>query len=134
MRKLIPVLFVLLFSILSFQPINAQLAVIKDPDGHSNIRERANVQSKVQDTLSNGRLVYILPEDAPANWLSIDYNKGEKYCAGFIHKSRVVPLQSMAAFKATSVNDTLLKLAINDMLITIKTGKFVKSRQKDSLF
>lgn len=130
MRRSVPVIFLFLLSFIYCPLTYAQLALIKDPDGFSNIRERADIKSKIQDTLSNGRLVYILPEDNVSNWLSIDYNKGENHFSGYIHKSRIVPLHALAPFKATIVKDTLLKLELNDMQITIKAGQFVKTGRK----
>jgi hypothetical protein len=130
MRKSLPGTFILLLSLISFQSINAQSGIIKDPDGFCNIRETPTAQSKVQDTLSNGRLVYMLPEGPVSNWLSIDYNKGTQYRSGYVHRSRVVFLKDMSPFKATIENDTLLKMELNDMQITIKIGKFAKTGRK----
>lgn len=130
MRQSFPVTMLLILCFIYSQSINAQLAIIKDADGYSNIRKEANIKSKVQDTLANGRLVYILPEETLSNWLSIDYNKGDQSFSGVIHESRIVYLQSMTNFKAVTVNDTLLKLQLNDMSITIKAGNFVKEGKK----
>lgn len=110
---------------------NAQLAIIKDPDGFCNVRAEANNQSKIEDTLTNGRLVFHLTYDeSKNNWLQVDYHKGKEDRSGYIHKSRIVYLKDMTAFKAIAVNDTLLKLELNDMQITFKTGTFVKAGRK----
>lgn len=130
MRKSLPAVFIFIINFISFQTLTAQLAIIKDPDGFCNIRETPDIKSKVQDTIANGRLVYMLPEAPVSNWLSIDYNKDRQYRSGYVHKSRVVFLKDMTAFKATIVKDTLLKMELNDMQTSIKIGKFVKTGRK----
>jgi hypothetical protein len=130
MRRSAPITLLFLLIFISFQSTNAQPAIIKDADGYSNIRAEANIKSKILDTLSNGRLVYILPEETLSNWLHIDYHKGDQNHSGVIHDSRIVYLHSLTEFKATIVKDTLLKLQLKDMLITIKAGAFVKAGRK----
>lgn len=126
MHKFLPA--VLLFiSISSY----AQLGIIKDPDGFCNVRADANNQSKIEDTLANGRFVYHLEDDEiKNNWLLVDYHKGKDHLTGYIHRSRIVFLKDLTAFKETTVKDTLLKLELNDMQITMKSGKFVKAGRK----
>jgi hypothetical protein len=106
------------------------MAIIKDPDGFCNIRSEANNQSNIEDTLSNGRLVFSFQEATKGNWLLVDYHKGEQHNTGYIHKSRIVFLKDMTAFKETVVKDTLLKLQLNDMQVTIKAGKFVSTGRR----
>ncbi|MET3886719.1 hypothetical protein ABIE54_005608 [Chitinophagaceae bacterium OAS944] len=62
----------------------------------------------------------------------VDYHKGKEHRTGYIHRSRIVHLKDMTAFKQIIVNDTLLKLELNDMQITIKSGTFVKAGRKIS--
>ena len=127
MRKLLPVIILIFISISS----HAQLGIIKDPDGFCNVRAEANTQSKIEDTLTNGRFIYHLQDDETKNnWLLVDYHKGKEHRTGYIHKSRVAYLKDMTAFKEIAVNDTLLKLSLTDMQITIKSGAFVKAGRK----
>ena len=127
MRKFLPCIILLFISFRS----NAQLGIIKDPDGFCNVRADAGNQSKIEDTLTNGRFVFHLEDDEPKNnWLLVDYHKGKQHNTGYIHKSRVVFLKDLTAFKETTVKDSLLKLELNDMQITIKSGQFVKTGRK----
>lgn len=127
MNKFLPGVILLFFSFCA----NAQLGIIKDPDGFCNVRAEANAQSKIEDTLTNGRFIYHLPEDEiKNNWLLVDYHKGKDHHTGYIHKSRIVYLKDLPAFKEIAVNDTLLKLELNEMQITIKSGTFVKAGRK----
>lgn len=126
MRKPLPLVILLFTSFCA----NAQLAIIKDPDGFCNVRADASNQSKIEDTLSNGRFVYALPDQAKGNWLLLDYHKGKDHREGYIHQSRVVFLENLIAFKKTTANDSLQKLELNGIQITIKTGSFVKAARK----
>ena len=62
----------------------------------------------------------------------VDYHKGKEHRTGYIHRSRIIHLKDMTAFKQIILNDTLLKLELNDMQITIKSGTFIKAGRKIS--
>ncbi|HEY8894662.1 MAG TPA: SH3 domain-containing protein [Niastella sp.] len=127
MRKSLPVIILLFISFYS----NAQLGIIKDPDGYCNVRAEPNTQSKIEDTLTNGRFIYHLQDDETKNnWLLVDYHKGKDHRSGYIHRSRVVYIKDMIQFKKTTGNDTLIKGELNDMQITIRSGAFVKAGRK----
>jgi hypothetical protein len=127
MRKSLPIV-ILLF--ISFN-VNAQLGIIKDPDGFCNVRAEANNQSKIEDTLTNGRFIYHLQDDETKNnWLLVDYHKGKDHHTGYIHKSRIVFIKDLTPFKTTIGKDTLFKGELNDMQITIKSGTFIKAGRK----
>jgi hypothetical protein len=127
MHKSLPVVLLLFISISTY----AQPGIIKDPDGFCNVRADASNQSKIEDTLKNGRFVYHLEDDEiKNNWLLVDYHKGKDHRTGYIHRSRIVFLKDLIAFKEVTVKDTLLKLQLNDMQITIKAGKFVRAGRK----
>lgn len=128
MRKLLPCIILLFISCCA----NAQLGIIKDPDGFCNVRSEPNTQSKIEDTLTNGRFIYHLQDDETKNknWLLVDYHKGKEQRSGYIHRSRIVYIKDMAAFDDIIVNDTLLKMKLYDMQITIKSGAFVKAGRK----
>ena len=127
MRKSLPVIILLFISFCA----NAQLGIIKDPDGFCNVRAEPNTQSKIEDTLTNGRFIYHLQDDETKNnWLLVDYHKGKDHRTGYIHKSRVVYIKDMDQFKKVSGNDSLFKGKMNGMGVTIKSGTFVKAGRK----
>jgi hypothetical protein len=111
---------------------NAQPGIIKDPDGFCNVRAEPNTQSKIQDTLTNGRFFYHLQDDETKNnnWLLVDYHKGKDLHSGYIHRSRIVFIKDLTPFKNITANDTLLKAELNEMQIIIKSGSFVKAGRK----
>jgi len=122
--------FILFLSLFIFKLTNAQLALIKDPDGFSNVRQSANSQSKVLDTLSNDRIVFVFEEQAEGNWVPIDYKKGNQSFSGNIHKSRITFLNDLTKFKVVTLNDSLLKLRLDSTQITMSKRRFIsKGRQ-----
>lgn len=117
-----------LLALIYFSTASAQIAIINDRDGFTNIREKASSQSKIVDTLSNGRLVYCFKGEAEGDWLPVDYN-GKTY-SGYIHKSRVQLIENFAEFTVISANDSILKLKFDSIQLRIKLGKFNKSGRK----
>ncbi len=105
---------------------NAQTALIKDPDGYCNIRQSANSQSKVLDTLSNDRIVFVFEEQAEGNWLPVDYKKGNETLSGYVHKSRIAFLTSLTKFKQATLNDSILKLKLDSFQLTMTKMSFNK--------
>lgn len=108
----------------------AQTALIKDPNGYCNIRQSASIQSKVLDTLSNDRIIFVFEEHAEGNWLPVDYKKGNETISGYVHKSRIAFLTSLSTFKQVTLNDSILKLQLDSFLLSMaKTSFNRKGRQ-----
>ena len=127
MRILLPCIFLVFISFCA----NAQLGIIQDPDGFVNVRDQANTQSQIQDTLKNGHVIYHLQDnETKNNWLLVDYHKGKDHLQGYIHKSRILYIRDMTPFKTITANDTLFKGDLNDLQITVKSGTFVKAGRK----
>ena len=110
--------------------INAQTAIIKDPDGYCNIRQTASSQSKIIDTLSNDKIVFVYKDEAEDNWLPVDYKKGNELLSGYIHQSRIRFLADMTKFKSVTLNDTMLKLQLDNFQLTMTKGSFNKKNRK----
>jgi hypothetical protein len=127
MRKSLPVIILLFISFCA----NSQLGIIKDPDGFCNVRAEPNTQSKIEDTLTNGRFIYHLQDDETKNnWLLVDYHKGKDHRSGYIHKSRVVFIKDLSHFEKILVTDSTYKAKLNAMWVTIKARTFVKAGRK----
>jgi len=108
----------------------AQLAIIRDPDGYTNIRKGAGTHTEVLDTVSANRLVYVFGDEATGNWLPVDYNKGQNTYSGYIHRSRIVFLTSFTSFKKTVVRDTLLELRSGSMVISMSQKAFISKEHR----
>jgi hypothetical protein len=63
------------------------IAVINDPDGYTNLREKASSKSKILTKIYEGETFEVYTEDSPKDWWMIYHQKSQK--TGFIHKSRV---------------------------------------------
>jgi hypothetical protein len=108
----------------------AQTALIKDLDGYCNIRQSSNSQSKIIDTISNDKIVFVFEEQGVGNWLPIDYKKGNETLSGYIHKSRITFLKSLTNFKQVLLNDSILKLKFDSIQLFISKISFKrKDRQ-----
>jgi uncharacterized protein YgiM (DUF1202 family) len=58
--------------------------VIRDPDGYSNVREVASLQSRVIATARDGETVIVLGKDR--DWIKVSLANGT---VGYIHESRI---------------------------------------------
>jgi hypothetical protein len=83
------------------------MAVIQDPDGRSNVRDKP--QGRVIATLKNGER-FIAIEDGTSDWWSVVLASGVN---GFLHRSRIHPL----------AQEPLMKLSIdrNELFHDLKT-------------
>ena len=63
---------------------NIRIAEIQDRDGYTNIREHADVKSKIIGKVLKKELFFY--EEYNNNWMKIKTQKG---VYGFIHKSRI---------------------------------------------
>ncbi|HTC01114.1 MAG TPA: SH3 domain-containing protein [Ferruginibacter sp.] len=116
--------FILSLSLFLFHNSFGQWAIVRDKDGFVNTRERPNAQSKIIDTLSSGKIVFI-DSDPEGEWYHIN-DDGQDYKDGYIHKSRLQLVDNFTKFKIVKRSDTLLQLKLDSTLLTIKVGKFHK--------
>ena len=89
----------------------AQLAVVSDPDGYVNVREKGNIQSKILSKLSTDCIVLFDGEAENPDWKNIFYapenttlfskssNSGtslkKDYITGYVHNSRIIPIANL---------------------------------------
>ena len=64
-----------------------RIAMINDPDGYVNIREKPNANSKIVRKIREGEMFYFTPI-SKAEWYPV-YLKEAPPCIGYIHKSRI---------------------------------------------
>jgi hypothetical protein len=91
----------------------AQVAIIQDKDGYTNVREKPNGQSQVIHKLhSNEVFWYDYEEGVDADeWVTIYIPKHsysfsstqQDYLQGFIHRSRLQPLDKFQTYKGTDI-------------------------------
>jgi hypothetical protein len=64
-----------------------QFAIVMDPDGYVNVRQKPDLSSKIQDSLHNGHFVYCM--EAKGNWLNVDYDKNAQDLNGYLYRDRL---------------------------------------------
>src|SRR5947209_4526150 len=100
---------------------SAQLAVIRDKDGYTNIREKPSLESKVLGRIYEGDIFYYWEDKDAADWVGVGHEIGldkmsqkerEHYLntikangnniniSGFIHKSRLRTFDKMTEIKS----------------------------------
>jgi hypothetical protein len=131
MRKCLLFLFTFLLVVAS----RAQTAVVKDADGYCNIRQSADIGSKIIDTLHIERLVYILPDQENSEWYQVDYVENnrklqDQICSGFIHRSRVVLLSSLWRFSRVEETASHLSLSQDSLSFKIAFRPFSRKVRK----
>jgi len=151
-RYLILVLF-----LVSIQA-RSQFAIINDNDGYTNIREEKNINSKIIGRLFNDDVyLYDTNDLSPTDdWVHVFYlaklneiepykkdfyikekqnrNENEVYFDGYIHKSRLLPLEELKKLNKITPKAVNGELNFrNDTLnFLIKIGKFIETEHKIS--
>lgn len=107
MKNLIILIALLLTTVIA----TAQVAIIQDKDGYTNVREKPNGQSPIIHKLYNNEAFWYdyeeghdtnewIPIYIPKNAFSLNSTE-LSYIEGFIHKSRLQPLDKLQAYKST---------------------------------
>ncbi len=93
----------LLFLIFCYSFSYSQLAIIKDKDGYTNVRKENSSKSKIIYKLKENQAFWY-NDTADKEWVEI-YIPKDKFCinqnddsyiSGYIHKSRLQPIQSLS--------------------------------------
>tara|TARA_R110002050_G_scaffold158381_1_gene287659 strand:- start:146 stop:820 length:675 start_codon:yes stop_codon:yes gene_type:complete len=102
----------IILTVLAIQISFGQLATIQDPDGWTNVRKSPDGKSEIiQRVYENEVFWYDYEEtDQEQEWISIyipknDYSLGKSepnYIVGFIHKSRLLPLEKLQVYSGNN--------------------------------
>jgi hypothetical protein len=109
--------------------IYAQLAVIKDSDGFTNVRESKSASSKIVGKLNADDIFLYDSDNEEEQWVGVYLDiSGKRYLQGYIHKSRLQPLDKLE--KLTTNRDKRdkkqneLTLQNDSIEVIIKTANF----------
>lgn len=104
----------------------AQYAKIVDKDGFVNVRNAANIKSKIVGKIKSDELVYIFDKgDDYGNWLIVDYEESNgNLLTGYIYKTRIKPVSTFEKIPFTTKNDHEVAFKLRDIYYTIKVEKF----------
>ncbi|RXQ90945.1 hypothetical protein EO244_12635 [Ancylomarina salipaludis] len=105
------ILLITLFTMMT-QLTFGQVALIKDSDGWTNVRKEPNGNAKVIHKIYGGEVFWYNSEstDKEQDWISIYIPKNKfslgnsdpTEIEGFIHKSRLLPLDSLKSYTGTN--------------------------------
>lgn len=103
-----------------------QFGIIQDKDGYANIREKPSINSKIIDTISNGRIIFFTESsELDSNWY-LNYAKG----IGFIHKSRIKFINTFSKVPIKIKTASLIHLENKIFKITFQKSLFIPKNNK----
>lgn len=140
--------FIILFYFLSLS-LHGQIvsAIINDNDGFTNIRIEPNINSKVDSKIVDGQVFEYNGDDffEKKEWIYVSCFKStrtdkearnymENYISGYMHRSRVLPLDKIQTrIPVNEINDESVKYKNDSMLIEIRKRKLLEV-EIDSLY
>lgn len=116
----------LFLAIFIFVQCFAQFAKIVDKDGFVNLRNAANVKSKIVGKIKTGEIVYIFDKgDDYGNWLIVDYEEPNgNLLTGYIYQSRIKRISSYEQIPLTLTNENGVDFILRNIHAKIKSEKF----------
>lgn len=108
--------------------VQAQFVIVRDKDGYTNVRDGAGISKKVIGKLLDGMVAYI--QETEGEWHHVEYYREHKMTNGYIHRSRVVPLDSFALIKVRQQNTSSVVFQQDSITVMFTTKPFVKEDHK----
>lgn len=138
---------ILLFISLLFAEVyQAQLCIINDKDGYTNVREKPYQNSKIIGKIVEHQAFaidsYVQDEENRSkDWIAVKFpiniDKKSEFLkfegdekTGYIHKSRLVELESFPKFESKELNPNKVSHQKKDVEIIIETQIFNKAKHK----
>ena len=115
---------------------NGQLAVIKDPDGFTNVRKKDSSSSAIMGQFHNGEVFLFDTESAKSGWIQVFYHPKESsdsgYLQGFLHADRLLPIDKLPHISPTSkrLKNGHLTLRNDSMTFEIVAAPFLPKQHK----
>ncbi|KAA3440545.1 hypothetical protein [Rufibacter hautae] len=105
MKNLLVLILLLLSSVLA----EAQVAIINDKDGFTNVRKQPNGQAEIIYRISSNEVFWYGTEEDNGEWITVYIPKNKfsfsstqpDYLQGFIHKSRLLHLEKVRPYKGS---------------------------------
>lgn len=125
---------------------NAQLCIVYDKDGYTNVRKKPSGDSEIIGKIIEGQVFtiasYIQEENKSKDWIAVNFSLSKDLkeknflkfdsdeSLGYIHKSRLIELETLPVFEITEVGDNKVIHSFKDVQITVETQYFKKSDHK----
>jgi hypothetical protein len=123
MRRFVTVVWFVFLLIAGGLPAAAQFAVVKDRDGYVLVREKGSTANAVLDTLPNDRIVFC--NEKKGDWIYVLYQSEKESSGGYVHKSRLVRLETFQHLeRAESTDNTLLLKGKPAISVRLTVGAF----------
>ncbi|MCU0352441.1 MAG: SH3 domain-containing protein [Cytophagales bacterium] len=105
------------------------LAIVKDKDGYVNVREGRGTDTKVVGRILEGdAFLYLEPEKS--EWYEIFYSTGKDHITGYIHKSRVVPINQLPRVRDRKVSSNQVVIVNDSISFSISKTAFDAKNHK----
>ncbi|MFC6999826.1 SH3 domain-containing protein [Rufibacter roseus] len=113
---------------------SAQVAIIQDKDGYTNVREKPNGQSNIIHRINNNEAFWYINDERKSDeeWVLVyipknPYSLGSTqsdYIEGYIHTSRLKPLEKLQPYKGEdfSFKYLLEPFALNNRIVDRYNG------------
>ena len=105
---------------LLIQPCLAELAIINDKDGYTNLRKSASGKSAVVAKILDHEIFNIQMYKRKGNWIPVEYKKTK----GYMHLSRITPLSKMKQYKGKSLSIVVVNQPFDKSKHKITMKKF----------
>jgi hypothetical protein len=113
---------------------SGQFAVIKDPDGNTNVRAGDSLKARIVGRLHDGEVVVTT---FPSNgWMKVYYDPeqsyGGRYFEGYVHEDHLQPIENLPHIRNSEIQlkNGRLTLQNDSVFVQINTASF---RPKDHL-
>ncbi|RBL92174.1 SH3 domain-containing protein [Chitinophaga flava] len=105
------------------QQVCAQMALVQDKDGYTNIRKNAGVSQTVIGKVLDGDIVYLLEPEG--EWYNIDYYHEGEISGGFIHRSRVKVIDAFEQITVKEQTDNRAVFQKDSIRVMLTAKPFV---------
>ncbi|AKQ47365.1 hypothetical protein TH63_19655 [Rufibacter radiotolerans] len=135
MKYLFTLILVLFVAFLT----RAQVAIINDKDGFTNVRKEPNAQSSIIHKITNNKVFWYDLEQAQdgSDWVKVYIptdafslkTRENDYIEGFIHTSRLQPLEQIKSYKGSdfSFKYVIEPFKLGGRSVEKQDGKWVKA-------
>ncbi|WP_212002846.1 SH3 domain-containing protein [Chitinophaga sp. HK235] len=101
----------------------AQMALVQDKDGYTNIRKNAGISQTVIGKVLDGDIVFLLEPEG--EWYNIDYYHKGEISGGFIHRSRVKTIDTFEKIPAKEQTDNRAVFQKDSIKVMLTAKPFV---------
>ena len=110
-----------------------QFAIVDDPDGSANVRQKPDIGSKIEDTLHSGHFVYCM--ETQGNWINVDFDSKRLGLNGYLYRDRLKLISTFESIPLTqNETDMGTVLAKDSISISLTTQKVAKGKYRYSYF